>query len=110
MSTHATRQRVRLAATGLLSLGLVACVAPPAPKYQPAIDNTELLIKQPAHLGVGNFTAADGVSNRSLAVRTSQLTAGGTDGTFSTYLHDAIVVELQTSNQYDASSGLQLSG
>lgn len=49
------------------------------------------------------------MSNHSLAVRASTLT-GGSDGTFSTYLHDAIVVELQTSGRYDASSALQISG
>lgn len=93
----------------LLSLALGACVSPPAPKYQPAVDNTALLIKQTGKLGVGKFTAAEGVSNHSLTVRASELT-GGSDGTFSTYLHDALVTELQTSARYDASSDLQISG
>jgi hypothetical protein len=93
----------------LLLLALAACVSPPAPKYQPAISNTELLLKEHAKLGVGKFSAAAGVSNRSLGVRGSELN-GGADGTFSTYLHDAVISELQTSARYDASSELQISG
>jgi hypothetical protein len=100
---------VKRFALALLMLALAACVSPPAPKYQPAIDNTGLLLKQSTKRGVGKFTAAAEVSNRSLAVRTSQLT-GGSDGTFSTYLHDAIIAELQTSARYDASSELEISG
>jgi hypothetical protein len=100
---------VRCFAPALLVLALTACVSPPAPKYQPSIGNTNILIKQGAKLGVGPFSAAKGVNNRSLSVRASELT-GGSDGTFSTYLHDAIVVELQTSGRYDAASALQLSG
>lgn len=100
----------RCLAPVLLALALTACVSPPAPKYQPAIDNTNLLIKQSAKLGVGQFSAAAGVSNHSLAVRASELTGGGSDGTFSTYLHDAILTELQTSGRYDSSSPLQISG
>lgn len=93
----------------LLTLALVACVSPPAPKYQPAIGNTEILLKQSAKLGVGKFSAAPGVSNHSLTVRASALT-GGSDGTFSTYLQDAMISELQTSARYDTSSQLQISG
>jgi hypothetical protein len=103
------KRLARCVTLALLALALTACVSPPAPKYQPAIDNTNVLIRQSAKLGVGAFSAAAGVSNHSLAVRASELT-GGTDGTFSTYLHDAIVVELQTSGRYDASSPLQISG
>lgn len=99
----------RYFALALVMLALEACVSPPAPQYQPAIDNTNVLIRQSPKLGVGKFSAAAGVSNHSLAVRGSQLT-GGSDGTFSTYLHDAMVVELQTSGRYDAASQLQISG
>jgi hypothetical protein len=99
----------RCFAPALLVLALAACVSPPAPKYQPAIGNTNVLIREGSKLGVGKFSAAAGVNNHSLAVRASELT-GGSDGTFSTYLHDAIVVELQTSGRYDASSPLQISG
>jgi len=100
---------VRYLPLALLTLALVACVSPPAPKYQPAIGNTELLLKQSTKLGIGKFSAASGVSNHSLTVRTSALT-GGSDGTFSTYLQDAMISELQTSARYDASSQLQISG
>lgn len=93
----------------LLALALAACVSPPAPKYQPAIDNTELLLRNNARISVGKFTAAAGVNNRSLGVRGSQLN-GGSDGTFSTYLRDALIVELQTSARYDGSGEVQISG
>jgi hypothetical protein len=100
----------RYFAPTLLMLFLAACVSPPAAKYQPAIDNTRILLGQSARLAVGKFSAAPGVSNHALAVRTSELTGGGSDGAFSTYLHDAIVVELQTSGRYDDSSQLRISG
>jgi hypothetical protein len=103
------KRRAPCFALALLTLALAACVSAPAPKYQPAIDNTELLIKQSPKLGVGKFSAAPGVSNRSLGVRGSQL-SGGSDGTFATYLHDAMTTELQTSARYDTASLLQISG
>ena len=103
------KSAVRCLAPVLLTMALAACVSPPAPKYQPAIANTELLMKAPAKLAVGDFTAAAGVNNRSLSIRGSTLN-GGSDGTFSTYLKDAMVTELQTSGRYDAASTLQVSG
>jgi len=103
------RPVARCFALALAMLALTACVSPPAARYQPAIDNTNILLRQGIRLGVGKFSAAVGVSNHSLAVRGSQLT-GGSDGTFSTYLHDALVTELQTSGRYDTSSQLLLSG
>jgi hypothetical protein len=93
----------------LIAIALAGCVSPPAPKYQAAIANTELLIKHSTKLSVGDFTAAPGVSNRSLGMRGSQLN-GGSDGTFSTYLHDALTTELQTAAHYDPSSDLRISG
>ena len=104
---------IRLVRTGcivpLIAIALAGCVSPPAPKYQAAIANTELLIKQSTKLAAGDFTAAAGVSNRSLGMRGSQLN-GGSDGTFSTYLHDALTTELQTAARYDPSSELRISG
>ncbi len=100
---------IRGVALALMTLLLAACVSPPAPKYQPGIANTELLMKAPAKLAVGHFTATPGVSNHSLGIRGSQLN-GGSDGTFSTYLQDAVTTELQTSGRYDPASPLQLSG
>ncbi len=101
---------VRCFSLVLLTLALVACVSPPAPKYQPAISNTELLLKGQGKLAVGDFVAAKGVSNQSLAVRASELKGGGSDGTFSGYLQDAMRTELQTSARYDVTSDLRISG
>ncbi len=94
---------------GLAAL-LVGCVTMPATTYQPSIDNTQALQRSgKAKLGVDAFTAAQGVENKSLSVRGSQLT-GGSDGTFSTYLHDALQSELQTAGRFDATSATKVSG
>jgi hypothetical protein len=100
---------VRCATLALVALIATACISPPAPKYQPSIDNVELLNRQTAKITVGKFTADRGVENHSLSIRGSQL-KGGQDGTFSTYLHDAVVAELQASARYDEHSPLVLSG
>jgi hypothetical protein len=92
-----------------LTVLLTACVSPPAPKYQPAIANTELLIKQNAKLAVGEFNASPGVQNHSLSVRGSILN-GGSDGTFSTYLRDSLITELQTASRFDEGSSLRITG
>ena len=103
------KQLAQLALILTLALCATACVSPPAPKYQASIDNTGLLLKQNAKLAVGLFTAAAGVENHSLSIRGSQI-KGGADGTFSTYLRDAVITELQTAGRYDESSKLQLTG
>jgi hypothetical protein len=92
-----------------MTVAMSGCISPPAPKYQAAIANTEALIKQPTKLAVGGFTAAAGVSNRSLGMRGSQLN-GGSDGTFATYLRDAMTTELQTAARYDPGSAMRVSG
>ena len=103
------KQLAQLALIVTLALCATACVSPPAPKYQASVDNTGLLLKQDAKLAVGAFTAAAGVENHSLSIRGSQI-KGGTDGTFSTYLRDAVITELQTAGRYDETSKLQLTG
>lgn len=86
------RTLVRGAAIALIALAAAGCADAPAPKYQPAVANTEVLIKQPTKLAVGTFTAAPGVENQQLYMRGSnQMRGGGADGTFSGYLHDAAV-------------------
>lgn len=92
-----------------LCLSLAACVSAPAPKYQPSIDNTSLLMQRALEMDVGAFTAATGVENESLNVRGSRL-RGGSDGTYATYLREALVTELQTSGGYAQGHGLRLEG
>ena len=103
------KPRLRVVALAAVVLGVSACVSPPAPKYQPSIENTEALARQPGKLAIGTFTAAAGVENHALAVRASQL-QGGSDGTFSTYLRDALIAELETAARYDEHSQIVLSG
>lgn len=99
------------AGIALMALAAAGCADVPAPKYQPAIGNTEVLLKEPAKLAVGAFTAVSGVSNQELPIRgLNVLKAGGADGTFSGYLHDALVAELSTAGRYDPHSGLVLTG
>ena len=62
-------------------------------------------------MAVGQFTAAPGVSNDALSLRgANSIKGGGADGTFSGYLHDAVVSELKTAGRYDPHSNLVLSG
>ncbi|GAB3095521.1 hypothetical protein [Lysobacter terrae] len=94
----------------VLSLSLAACVSMPPPSYQPGISNTEqLLQRRTGKLTVDRFDAAKGVANKSLSVRGSQLT-GGSDGTFGTYLQEALVTELKAAGRYDGDSPLHVSG
>ena len=94
----------------ILVSALASCVNMPAPKYQPGIANTQALMHAgQSKIAVDKFDAAKGVNNTSLSVRGSQLT-GGSDGTFSTYLHDALQSELQTAGRYDPAAPTQLSG
>jgi len=101
---------IRFAIVLAVAFLLGGCISAPPPKYQPGISNTQVLI-QPARekLGVGKFNAAPGVENAHLSVRGSSLN-GGSDGTFSGYLRDALITELQTAGKYDANSDTQISG
>jgi hypothetical protein len=90
-------------------LTLSGCIVTPAPTYQPAIDNTTALAKQMRPLGVDAFSAASRVENKTLVIRGSQL-HGGTDGTYATYLRDAVITELKTANDYADSGKTRLSG
>ena len=95
----------------LLTACLLAtgCVSMPAPAYQPGISNTEVLLRGKGNLAVEPFGAAKGVNNKSLSVRGSSL-QGGSDGTFSTYLQEALVAELKTAGRYSAGSDTKVSG
>lgn len=110
-STSTPFRGLAIALIALIALLAAGCADAPAPKYQPAVGNTEVLIKEPAKLAVGAFTAAPGVENRQLFMRgANEMKGGGADGTFSGYLHDAVVSELQTANRYDPHGDLLLSG
>lgn len=102
--------RFRNLILGGMAALLVGCVTMPATTYQPSIDNTQALLRDgKSRLAVDAFAVAKDVDNKSLSVRGSQLT-GGSDGTFSTYLRDAIQAELQTAGRYDAASATRISG
>ncbi|HEY2344948.1 MAG TPA: hypothetical protein VGH80_03585 [Xanthomonadaceae bacterium] len=101
----------RILATASLGLLLAGCVTVHATAYQPSIENTQALSSEGnSKIAVDAFNAANGVENRSLSVRGSQLTGGGSDGTFATYVHDALQAELQTAGRYDQASQIRLSG
>lgn len=108
IAKHARYVRLLVAACGMLVLA--ACVTAPPPRYQPGIDNTQALLRG-GHdtIAVGHFDAASGVQNTNLNVRGSTLT-GGSDGTFSAYLREALITELQTAGRYAADSQTSVTG
>jgi hypothetical protein len=87
----------------------IGCATIIAPTYQPGIENTETLLQDRGKLAVDGFQAAAGVKNTALGVRGARLRAGS-DGTFSTYLQDALIAELVTAGRHDAASTTVLSG
>lgn len=103
------RIRFPIACAVLASLTLAGCVSAPAPKYQPSVDNSALMLKHRPIVDVGPFTAAAGVQNRALSMRGSKL-QGGADGTYSTYLRDALIAELQVAGGYVPGSNLRIEG
>ncbi|MFO3703766.1 hypothetical protein ACI6Q5_01985 [Xanthomonas codiaei] len=93
----------------LLCLLLPACVSLQAPRYQPGIDNSAALLRQPLALKVGSFGAAAGVENHSLSLRGNPLKSGG-DGTYAGYLRDALIDELRTGRALSAGNAAELRG
>ncbi|MGX9720213.1 hypothetical protein [Stenotrophomonas acidaminiphila] len=93
------------------SMGLMAtaCVSTPVPKYQPSVENSSLILQARPVMDVGAFTASDGVQNRKLSMRGSSL-QGGSDGTYATYLRDALIAELQISGGYVPGHDLRMDG
>lgn len=100
---------VRIALALVLPLVVAGCVSTPATTYQPGVDNTERLLAGRGEAAVGRFDAAAGVENRSLNMRGSAL-KGGRDGTFSTYLQDAVVRELQEAGRYREGASVVIGG
>lgn len=103
------RQSIRLMFCGALLATLAGCVSTPALTYQPSIDNSERLLSDRSKLDVGRFEAAAGVENRRLGMRGSSLN-GGSDGTFSTYLKDALVIELTEAGRFQPMAATVVSG
>lgn len=98
----------------LIALGLAAslsaCLHSPAPQYQPGNANLTLLRAQPeAKLAVDAFQATGKVENSRLGLRGNSMTGAG-DGTFSTYLQQALEAELRNANRLDPDAKLRLSG
>lgn len=91
----------------LLLLG--GCVTTPAPAYAPGNDTGVVLRGQPgAKLGVDTFQAAPDVANSRLSLRGNGMT-GGSDGTYATYLQQALEAELRNANRYDHASTTRVS-
>lgn len=102
---------IRGVTVAFVALVATGCANVPAPKYQPAVSNTEVLIKEPSKVAVGQFTATAGIENHELSMRgANTLKGGGADGTFSGYLQDAAISELQTAGRYDPHSDIVLTG
>lgn len=99
----------RLALGGALLVAVVGCVSTPALKYQAGIENSERLLSGRGKVAVGTFDAAKGVENHRLGMRGSSLN-GGRDGTFATYLKDALVTELSESGRYGADAPVVVTG
>ena len=95
-------------AVGVLALS--GCVSLQAPGYQPSIAATQGLMKDvQGSIGIDRIDAAAGVENKSLSIRGSTM-SGGSDGTYSTYLHDALKSTLESAGRFDAASATRLSG
>ncbi|HZX79733.1 MAG TPA: hypothetical protein VFE72_02115 [Lysobacter sp.] len=107
--TDAAPRRVAIIAFAIATSILTGCVSVPAPTYQPSIRNTERLISAPiAPVALGRFDASPGV-DRPLNVRGSHL-QGGADGSFASYIRDALAAELSTAGRLEAAAGTRISG
>lgn len=103
-------KRALAAALPALLLLLGGCVHTPAPTYAPGNDNLMALRAQPgAKLAVDAFQAAPKVANTSLGLRGNSM-SGGSDGTYTTYLQQALEAELRNAGRFDAASGTRISG
>lgn len=104
------RARLALAAALPALLFLSGCVTTPAPGYAPGNDNLMALRAQAgSKLAVDDFEAAADVPDKRLSLRGNGMT-GGSDGTYSTYLQDALEAELRNANRYDRTSTTRISG
>lgn len=89
---------------------LAAGCAMQAPRYQPAIDNVEIVKKAPASIAVGAFTVqADGPGVTSIGLRGSSMSSPvGAD--YAAYLADALRQELKLAGKLDPNSKIVVTG
>lgn len=104
------RRLVQSVAVLAMMASLAACISTPAPAYQPSVANLQALRTSTTMIGVDDFAAAEGVSDRSFILRGSAMTGAGRDGAFSTYLQDALQAELRNAGRFGDAAALRLSG
>jgi len=104
------RKVVRAGAVSAAMFALSACANVPAPAYQPGIGNLQALRVAATPIGVDDFAAAPGVNDRKFGLRADSMTGAGSDGSFSTYLQQALEKELRNAGRLDDAAGLRLSG
>ena len=93
------------------ALLMTGCVTLTTPRYQPSVANIELLESSASQpVAVGKFQASAGVPNQEMSVRGNGMRAGSATGTFSGYLHDALIKELKTAGLYVPKSSTQVQG
>lgn len=91
-------------ATALLATGC----ALQAPRYQPSLDNLEVVKKVPAPLALGTFSVQAG-TGASIGLRGSSMVSPvGTD--YAAYLADALRQELTLAGKLDPNSKIEVSG
>lgn len=100
-----------LAAALLSLLWLSGCVHVPAPTYAPGNDNLMALRAHPGgKLAVDGFEAAPDVPNKKLGLRGNGMSGGGDDGTYTSYLQQALEAELRNAGRLDDGSSTRISG
>lgn len=100
------------ASTLLASMLLTGCLTVPNIPYQAGVKNSAtLLAAKHQPMRVDHFDAAAGVENRKLNVRgANSLSGSASDGTFSTYLREALQTELATAGVLDPNASLVVTG
>ena len=99
--------------TTLLAITLLSgCLSVPNIPYQSSVRNSSVLMAGGyAPMQVGAFNASAGVENHTLNVRgANSLSGSKRDGTFSTYLQEALQSELATAGLLDPASGIVITG
>ena len=88
---------------------LVGC-ASPAPRYQPLLDNVEIIKRASGPVALGAFTVKPGAANAtSIGIRASSMVSSvGAD--YAAYLADALKQELELAGKLDPKSKVEISG
>ncbi len=102
--------RHHLAVPALVCAAALAGCASPAPRYQPLIDNVEVLKRAPAPVAIGAFSVKSGaVGTTSIGLRgSSMISPVGQD--YAAYLADALQQELELAGKLGAKSNIEISG